>query len=292
MQTPWGSDIEVTDITASIIVRRQSATYVLSTIVPVIVVTSLALLTFLLAPDQISTRLSCAQTMFLMLVAVSWVSEGFTPKASYPLPTRVLGELVCLLWWGAKRGGRDPTHSWTRSHPHPPSTHSHAVMLSYAVLIIVAIETIAVMAIRNGVSLSERTRRVRTGRNEHVASMLAKLKLRKRRDAALPTANNGGGGGGFGGVVGAGVTTSGSGGLAPSKAVDAADDSATNKARDARISFHEWLAETLDLVTFVGLTVGYAIGAALIFVFAQARQPGLCEMSGAPAGCMDQLGRA
>lgn len=185
-----------------------------------------------------------------------------------------------------------PTHCSTRvsTNIHP----THTVMLSYAVLIIVALETIAVMSIRNGVSLSERARRVRTGRNGHVASMLAKLKPRKRRDATLPTANaggGGGGGGGFGGAGGAGVMTSGSSGTA-SKAVDPTDDATVDHARDARISFHEWLAETLDLVTFIGLTCGYSIGAALIFVFAQAKQPGLCEISGAPAGCMDQLGRA
>jgi len=112
--TPFGADLYMTDITASIIVSRQSSTYVLGIIFPTIAVVFLALLTFLLPVDMISTRLSTASTMFLTLVAVSWVSEGFTPKASYPLPTRIL------------------------------------LMLAYAAVIVIALETIAVMAIRNG----------------------------------------------------------------------------------------------------------------------------------------------
>lgn len=246
--TPFGENIEVTDITASIIIRRQSATYVLSTIVPVLVVTALALLTFLLGPDLIATRLSCAQTMFLTLVAVSWVSEGFTPKASYILPTRAL------------------------------------VMLSYAVLILIALETIASMALRDSVGMRERARRVKDGRNEHLRAIVSGLRLRKKQRDGLPTANNGE-------VVG---TSAGGAPVVVAKSADApaTRDDAAATGRDAKVSFYEWLAEAMDLATFFCLLIGYAVAAALIFTLALARQPTVCEMSGAPVGCEDQLGRA
>jgi hypothetical protein len=135
---------------------------------------------------------------------------------------------------------------------------------------------------------------VRAGRNEYVGNLWTRLRRNRaarRAGGTLPTASGGG-------VSMAGAAAGGGTGmmLADGDAKAAGDGangtSASDTARDAKDGFNAWLADTLDFMTFILLIAAFSIGAALIFVVAQARQPGLCEMSGAPAGCIDQLGRA
>eukprot|EP00884_Botryococcus_braunii_P000775 jgi/Botrbrau1/10699/Bobra.357_1s0003.1 len=57
---------------------------------PVVVCTALSFLTFFVQSDKIDTRLQLVVTLFLALVALQFVMEDDLPRASYVLPTRQL----------------------------------------------------------------------------------------------------------------------------------------------------------------------------------------------------------
>ena len=122
--TPYGADLSVVQVRVGVIVQRLSLFYALGAIVPIVLCVAIALLTHMLDPDLVETRLQVRWsgeygvrfsftytqsqpappshthttlslqvivTLILSLTALQIVFEGDLPKSSYILPT---GQMV------------------------------------------------------------------------------------------------------------------------------------------------------------------------------------------------------
>lgn len=259
----FGEDLSVTSITMVLTVRRLSLFFGISIILPVVVVTSISFLVLFVDPDRIDTRLQICITLFLALVAVQWIAEGSLPRSSYIIPTRSL------------------------------------VILSYSVLLVIAVETVVVYNIVNRQSIRAYHERMRAAREAHTAwvknaaknahgaqklrtsislamsrlpapgerSLLRPWSRRRPLDKSAPTRDAV--------LHGTGPTPVGTldeerAGSIPPVITQA----------DIERGWFAYLAYVVDKITFWTVLCLYILAAVLIFVVAVATAPDICQLSG------------
>lgn len=246
----WGTNIDLVEVTVSIVARRLSWSTCMNSIVPVLVVAFVALCTFFLDPEQVLTRFQITVGMFLSLIAVQYVVESHLPRTSTVLPTKQL------------------------------------VLLTYGTILAIAAETLVALHVRRGPSDRHKHHRLRAGREAFLArksklpcdgssvpgsqaSLSRALSDSMRCRGAVANGHD--------------VDDIVQRVEAPTTSTLAYDEAASLK------EYNAWRARCLDMTSFAVLLTVYVLGAILIFVLAIARQPSVCAHAGVQANCIDQL---
>jgi hypothetical protein len=261
----FGEDINVTSVTMVLTVKRLSLFFGISIILPVVVCTLISFLVLFVDPDRIDTRLQICITLFLALVAVQWVAEGSLPRASYIIPTRSL------------------------------------TVLSYSVLLVIAVETVAVYNIVNRHSIRRYHERMRAARDAYASwakgaaktargaeklktnlslavsrlpapgerSLMRPWTRRRTLDKSAPTRDAV--------LNGPGPTPVGT--LDEERAVlSTLPPTATQE--DVERGYNAWVAYVTDKATFWIVLFLYVLAGCLIFIVAAVTAPDICALAG------------
>lgn len=251
----FGSDISTVAITMALVIKRLSLFFGISIILPVVVCTLISMITFFVDPDRIDTRLQICITLFLSLIAIQWIAEGSLPRASYVIPTRSL------------------------------------VILSYCVLLLIAVETIVVYNLVNRHRLRAYHARMRAARDAHAAwargaAASARGTARLRPSLTLAVSRLPGPGS-FARPWGRraprdkhDLADVDEAGAAPTPGAASASVHPDDMPADLQRGYAAWLAYMTDICSFFVILAFYILAAVLIFVVAIKRAPDVCALAG------------
>lgn len=255
----FGTKLSVVQVRVGIIVQRLSLFYSLSAIVPIILIVVMCLLTHILDPDMLETRLTVVVTLILSLTALQIVFEGDLPKSSYILPTSqlVLSSYVLLLISAMMSIVVYNVHSWVdvRGYWRSMAAARGARAQLRA-------------AARRSPTGSSRSPRSSSGLRRSMSRIVSALAKSGTRFAPAPggrfarnaprdsdSDEDDSRGGAECGAVGGPAATR-----------------AAAVAAEAERGWFNWLAFVIDAVTLAGLAVAYTVVAIAIFAAAHAKK--------------------
>jgi len=83
-ESQQGSGYEVVSFDVVVTIKRKASYYILNMLVPILLLVGLSLITYMIPPADLDTRISLNVTLFLSLTALQFIINAELPKSSNP----------------------------------------------------------------------------------------------------------------------------------------------------------------------------------------------------------------